>query len=91
MRALRILVVVMGVLIVLGTATLAVMIVKRTSSGGPALASELRIEEPQGTQINAVTTTQDRIVLHLKGGGPDRVIWIDPKTNLITGRAVLAR
>jgi len=91
MRAMKILVVVMGVLIVVGTATLAVMIVRRAGGGDtPSAAGLLRqLDEPSGTRIAAIALSQDRLALHLQGGGPDRVVLIDPRNGATVARVAL--
>ncbi len=93
MRALKILVVVMGVLIVLGTATLAVLIVRRVSGGeAPTAAALLRqLDEPSGTAITSIALSQDRLAIQLHGGGPDRVVLMDPKTGATLARITLTR
>ena len=91
MQALKVLVVVMGVMIVAGTVTLAVLIVNRVGGTATSNSPTLTLDEPAGTHIVSMGTTADRIVLNLQGGGPDRVVWIDPKTGLVAGRAALAR
>lgn len=94
MRALKILVVVMGVLIIAGTVTLGVVVMRRIGSGGePASASALlrQLDEPSGTVIAAIALNPDRLVLQLRGGGPDRVLLIDPRTGATVARVALTR
>jgi hypothetical protein len=90
MRGLVVAVVVMGVLIVAGIATIAVTIVRRLS--GPAVMSAAAVlDEPPGTHMAALTAAGERLAVLLSGGGPDRVILIDPRTGQVTGRVGLAR
>jgi hypothetical protein len=103
MRALKILVVVMGVMIVGGTVTLAVLLVRRAGGGDtaapaatPALpasaAATLRqLDEPTGTTIAAIALSADRLVIQLHGGGPDRVVLIDPRNGAPIARVALTR
>ena len=97
MRALKVLVVVMGVLIVFGTVTLVVMVIQRASNTaarpGTAAAdfTNLALNEPAGTRIVGMTATADRVALQLHWDGLDRVVFIDPKTNKATGQVVLGR
>ena len=99
MRALKILVVVMGVLIVVGTATLAVLLVRRasgdtaTTSQPPASAAALlrQLDEPSGTSIAAIALSADRLVIQLRGGGPDRVVLVDPRNGATVARVGLSR
>lgn len=98
MRALKILVVVMGVLIVVGTTTLAVLLVRRAGgdaapSQPPASAAALlrQLDEPSGTAIVAIALNADRLVIQLRGGGPDRVVLVDPRNGATVARVALTR
>jgi len=100
MRALKILTVVMGVMIVVGTVTLVVLIFQRAGGGtrvavptGVPVGSPVAqlLEEPPGTSIVGLALAQDRLAVQLHGGGPDRVILLDPHTGGITLRVGLAR
>jgi len=95
MRALKIAVVVMGVLIVAGTAALIVSVVQRI--GGPAAplgglpaVIEAVLQEPPGTRIAGIATMPDRLAVQLQGGGMDRVVLIDPRSGAVVGRISLA-
>ena len=90
MRGLVVAVTVMGVLIVLGVGTIAVTIVHRL--GGPTVMSAAPVlDEPAGTHMTQITSSGDRLAVLLSGGGPDRVVLIDPRTGHVTGRVGLAR
>jgi hypothetical protein len=95
MRALKIATIVMGVLIVLGTGVIIVTIVKRTLAPSPEAARAapyaITLSEPEGTTIVGMAAPRDRLALRLHGGGPDRVILIDPATGLVAGRITLGR
>jgi hypothetical protein len=70
MRALKILVVVMGVMLVVGFGALVVVIAGRVSRGGPAatVAHEFTaapIDIPRGARIEAMTAGPDRLILAL--------------------------
>jgi hypothetical protein len=87
-RALKVLVVVMGVMIVVGIAVVAVTIVRRVSGtvGAPppaavsALPSRIVLDQPPGTRIAGMAATSDRLAVRLEGGGPDRILLLDPRT-----------
>ena len=89
MRLLKVVVVVMGVLIVAGTVTLAVLLARR-ASGGPA-AGPTTLDEPVGTRIVGASAAQDRVAVQLQGGGPDRVVVVDTRTGRVLARVALAR
>lgn len=91
MRALQVLVVVMGVLIVLGTAVVAVTIVRRMGVATPRPVIATALDEPAGTHIVSVAAFGDRLAVVLQGGGPDRVAIVDPASGRRAGDIHLAR
>ena len=88
MRALKILVVVMGVMILAGVATLVVVIAGRLPHGGSGTPSSppfagSPIEQPAGARIETIGVGSDRLVLALVlSDGNRRLVIID----LATGR-----
>jgi hypothetical protein len=92
MRALKIAVVVMGVLIVTGTAGLVVAVLRRPAgfAGGFPPVIQAVLQEPAGTRIGGIAAVQDRLAVSLSGGGPDRVVLVDPRSGAVTGRVALA-
>lgn len=91
MQALKIAVIVMGVLIVAGTAALVIGIARRSSPSVGPLAGLTVLDEPQGTHIAGIAAVRDRLALQLQGGGVDRVVLIDAATGMVAGRISLAR
>ena len=97
MRALLAAVIVMGVLIVAGVATVVVTIVHRVATPHPIASApasappSVVLDEPPGTRIVSAAAAPDRLALTLQGGGPDRVVVIDTLTGRIAARASLAR
>ncbi len=91
MRALKILVVVMGVMILIGVATLLVVIAGRVSRGGPATASSqpfaaVPIELPSGARIETMSVATDRLVIDLVlPDGNRQLVIIDLATGRILG------
>ena len=92
MRALKILTTVMGVMIVVAVVILGVTILRRMNgpAAGPALATQAVLNEPDGTRIVGIAGMQDRLAVQLQGGGADRVLFLDPRTGQVLGRAALA-
>jgi hypothetical protein len=96
MRALKVAVIVMGVLIVLGTIGLVVGIARRSSppvapvAALPATVSAT-LKEPEGTRIVGIVGVRDRLAVQLQGGGNDRVLLIDPLTGGVVGRISLGQ
>lgn len=95
MRALKIAVIVMGALIVAGTAALVVAVVRRAGTPAVAVAepavATVVLQEPEGTRIMGIAAVQDRLALQLQGGGGDRVVLVDPRTGTVAGRISLVR
>jgi len=89
-RALKVAVVFMGVLIVGGVIVLFTVLAQRMSSGSGPIASAV-LDEPAGTRIAGASAAPDRLVVQLQGGGPDRVVVLDTKTGRVLGRVGLAR
>jgi hypothetical protein len=97
MRALKIAVIVMGVLILAGTTTLIVVVARRMTGpaaplveGAPSAAAVV-LDEPAGTRIAGIVAVRDRLAVQLQGGGVDRVVLIDPVTGAVAGRISLVR
>ena len=97
MRALMVLVVVMGVMIVGGVATLAVLLAKRMGAAPVAIGAPpeaigaVTLDEPEGTRIVAALPGGEHIVVQLQGGGPDRVAVVDARSGRVVGRIGLAK
>jgi len=90
MRALIAATVVMGVMIVAGTATLLVLVAQRLGGSG-APQAPLVLDEPAGTRIAGLAAMSDRLAVQLQGGGPDRVVLVDPRSLRVLGHIALAR
>jgi hypothetical protein len=77
--ALKALVIGMGVLIVAGTVTLAVLLVQRlggtAATGAPAA---LALGEPEGTRIAGIAATERAIAIWVVRPDGERVILLDP-------------
>jgi hypothetical protein len=90
MRGLQAAVILMGVLIVVGVGVIGTTIVRRL--GAPTAAPlALVLDEPAGTRMVSADGAGDRLAVLLQGGGPDRVVLVDPRTGLMAGRVQLAR
>jgi hypothetical protein len=92
MRALQAAVIVMGVLIVAGVATIVVTIVTRLGGGGTGGAvAQALLDEPAGTRIAGLSVAVDRLAVQLQGGGADRVVVLETRTGHVIARIGLAR
>lgn len=90
LRALKVAVVVMGVLIVGGTALLGVLIAGRMS-GRPGRTASAILDEPPGTRLIGASLAGQRLALALHGAGPDRVVVVDVPTGHVVARVSLRR
>ncbi len=90
MRGLQAAVILMGVLIVVGVGVIGTTIVRRLGAPAPG-AVALVLDEPTGTRMVSAGAAGDRLAVLLQGGGPDRVVLVDPRTGLVAGRVGLAR
>ncbi|WP_207538427.1 DUF6476 family protein [Sabulicella rubraurantiaca] len=88
MRALKFLVVAMGVLIVAGTVTLVVLLVQR-AGGRSGDAARLALDLPAGTEIVSVSGAGDRFALLLRDtNGRSRVLFVDGRTGRPAGEII---
>lgn len=91
MRALKAATIIMGVLILVGTAALVAILIRRSAEpGAVAPSAAVTLQEPPGTRIAGVVAVQDRLAIQLQGGGQDRVIFVDPHSGKMTGQVTLA-
>jgi hypothetical protein len=90
MRALKALTIMMGVLIVGGTAVLGVVLARRMGNGPAAAPISVLLDEPAGTRIAGIAGAGDLVAVRLQGGGPDRLVLIDPHSGAATGHIGLA-
>jgi hypothetical protein len=91
MRALQAAVIVMGVLIVAGVATIVVTIVSRMSGAGGGAVAQALLDEPAGTRIAGASVAADRVAVQLQGGGPDRVVVVETRGGRVIARIALAK
>ncbi len=71
--------IVMGVLLIAGTALLGVLILRRMEHTMPARGI-FSLREPAGTRLIGIADTGHGLALAVTGGGADRVIVLDPVT-----------
>ena len=92
MRSLKALVIGMGVVIVVATTVLIVLIAHRLTGPRalpPVAAGPVALDEPAGTRIVTIVAVGERLAVQLQGGGPDRVLLVDPQTGSVVGRLAL--
>ena len=94
MRAVKIAVTVMSVLIVVGVTVVVVTVIGRvTKPAAPVMTASAAavMDEPAGTAIVGIASVGDRLAVQLHGGGPDRVVFVDPHTATVAGRISLGK
>jgi hypothetical protein len=94
-RPLLITVIAMGVLIVLVTTVVIVKVVKDVVTA-PASATSVTLtttmlRQPPGSHIVTITTVGGRLGVLLNGGGPDRILFVDPDTGKVGGQLMLGQ
>jgi hypothetical protein len=84
-RALTILVAVMGVLIVAGTVALAVVIVQRLggAADSPVLAGSLG--QPEGSRIGGIASAEGRVAVWVVRPDGERVLLLDGRSGRVVG------
>lgn len=91
MKALKALVIGMGILILLGTAVVIATVVSRVSSPDGAGFGTLHLDLPASCRIAEATAAQERLVLRLEGPAKDgcgRLVVVDPGAGVVLGRIV---
>jgi hypothetical protein len=92
MGVVKVLAVLMGVLIIVGSTVVVVTIIKRTTTAESTDAgAAVVLDEPAGTRIGGIAAVSNRLAVLLQGAGPDRIVLVDPGTGKQAGSVALAR
>lgn len=85
MRALTMLVAVMGVMIVAGTVALAVVLVQRLggAANAPVLAGSLG--QPEGSRIGGIASAEGRVAVWVVRPDGERVLLLDGRSGRVVG------
>jgi hypothetical protein len=89
MRALKALVIVMGVLLVGGSATLAVLMVKRLAGparrqpAASAMPARASVALPPGTEVQSVSALGERLAVYVAGRQGNLILIVDPATGAV--------
>jgi hypothetical protein len=85
-RALKVLVVAMGVLIVVGTVTLVALLVQRIGGGGSGDAPfRAALGLPEGSRITGIASTERGLAVLVSRPDGDRVLLLDPRGGRVIG------
>lgn len=88
MRALKFLVVAMGVLIVAGTVALVVLLVQRAGRGGEAPLPPMGLELPAGSRMVGIAGAEGRFAVLVQRPDGDRIVFLDARTGRPVGEVV---
>jgi hypothetical protein len=91
-RPLLIAVIALGVLIVLVTTVVVVKLVKDvvTAPASVTLTTTM-LHQPAGSHIVTITSADGRLGVLVTGGGPDRILFVDPDTGKVAGQLMLGQ
>ncbi len=88
LRGLKALVAVLGVLIVLGTATVIGVVIQRiyASPAAPSMSAGagLSVVLPAGSRIAGVAAADGAFAVWVSGAGGDRLYLVDPRTGAVS-------
>ena len=91
-RPLLIVVIAMGVLIVLVTTVVVVKLVKDVVTAPVSVTlTTTMLHQPAGSHIVTITSAGGRLGVLLQGGGPDRILLVDPDTGRVAGQLMLGQ
>jgi hypothetical protein len=90
-RALKILVVVMGVLIVGGTVTLVAVIVQRAGNVAGSVRLDLALDQPEGTHIAGIAAAEGVLGVWVTRPDGDRVLLVDARRGRLAGEIRIGR
>ena len=88
MRALKFLVVAMGVLIVAGTVTLVVLLVQRSGGRGGNALPAMSLDLPAGSRILSIAGAGDHFAVHVQRPDGERILLLDSRTGRIMGEVL---
>jgi hypothetical protein len=92
MRALKILVSVMGVLIVVATVALVVLVIQRMNRAAQGVSGDtvltttnLALRQPAGSQVGGIAALEGQLAIWVQRPDGGRVLLVDPRTMRQTG------
>ena len=91
MGVVKVLAVLMGVLIIIGSTVVVYTIIKRSTVPTTDVGAAVVLDEPAGTRIGGIAAVSNRLAVLLQGAGPDRIVLVDPATGKEAGTIALAR
>jgi len=85
-RALKVLVIVMGVLIVVGTVALVWVVVQRIGRVAESpVPREVALQLPQGSRIAGIAGSDQELAIWVTGPQGDRVLLLDQRSGRVLG------
>lgn len=81
MRALKVLIVIMGVILVFGFAILAVMVVKKIKGFDEENPKVQEVIIPKGFEVKKIMEVSEKVLVHLKSGNKkEQILLINPNS-----------
>jgi len=91
-RPLLIAVIAMGILIVLVTTVVIVKLVKDVvTAPASVILTTTMLRQPAGSHIVTITPVDGRLGVLVNGGGPDRILLLDPGTGKVAAQLMLGQ
>jgi hypothetical protein len=91
-RPLLIAVIAMGVLIVLVTTVVVVKLVKDVVTAPASVTmTTTMLRQPAGSHIVTIAAVDGRLSVLVNGGGPDRILFVDPGTGKVAAQMMLGQ
>jgi hypothetical protein len=91
-RPLLIMVIAMGVLILLVTTVVVVKLVKdMVMAPASVTLTTAMLRQPAGSHIVTITAVDGRLGVLVEGGGPDRILFVEPGSGRIGGQLMLGQ
>jgi hypothetical protein len=100
-RPLMMVVIGLGILVVLATTVVIVKVVKDIITGSSHSAASAStdsvtlttsmLSQPAGSHIVTIAGVDGRLSVLINGGGPDRILFVDPSTGHVTGQLMMGK
>jgi hypothetical protein len=91
-KPLLILVIAMAVLILLVTTVVVVKLVKdMVAAPASVTLTTTMLHQPAGSHIVTITAVDGRLGVLISGGGPDRILFVEPGTGRVAGQLMLGQ
>jgi hypothetical protein len=91
-KPLLIAVIAMGVLILVATTVVVVKLVKDVVARPASVTlTTTMLRQPPGSHIVTIAAVDGRLGVLVNGGGPDRILFVDPATGKVAGQLMVGQ